>query len=196
MLIFLHTKIYKNHVKEQVPYLCQKFQMVLHLQHHCETDLRRILKKSITPNIYEFQIQSFFLFGLRPDVVRNIFIITFVDKSCSWLRSLHGNTKWWGRLLSFNNCIRSWCQRFGVEACQGGVCNAVVSKFPLCQGGVWVCDCLEFSRSWGTLRLPLHLQLHLQPLLTCRKCLITMRINATVVTVPHANTPNKEREQN
>lgn len=60
MLIFLHTKIYKNHVKEQVPYLCQKFQMVLHLQHHCETDLRRILKKSITPNIYEFQIQSFF----------------------------------------------------------------------------------------------------------------------------------------
>lgn len=83
MLIFLHTKIYKNHVKEQVPYLCQKFHMVLHLQHHCETDLMRILKKSITPNIYEFQIQSFFLFGLRPGVVRNIFIITFVDKSCS-----------------------------------------------------------------------------------------------------------------
>lgn len=58
----------------------------------------------------------------------------------------------------------------GVEACQGGLCNAVVSKFPLCRGGVWVCDCLEFSsRSWGTLRIPLHLQLHLQPLLTCWK---------------------------
>lgn len=119
MLIFLHTKIYKNHVKEQVPYLCQKFQMVLHLQHHCETDLMRILKKSITPNIYEFQIQSFFLFGLRPGVVRNIFIITFVDKSCSWLRSVYGNTKWWGRLLSFNNCIRSWCQRFGGRGLSG-----------------------------------------------------------------------------
>lgn len=110
MLISLHTKIYKNHVKECVSYLCQQFQMVLHLQHICLTDDRRILNKI---NIYHFLIQSFFRFGLRPGVIRNIFIITFVDKRCSWLRSVHGNIKWWGRLLSFNNCIRSWCQRFG-----------------------------------------------------------------------------------
>lgn len=83
----------------------------------------------------------------------------------------------------------------GVLACEGGVwrCIAMVSKLPewCCAGGrVWESEVgSSISRGCPYLLLT---HVHLQPVLS--NFLTTIRIMAIVVTVPHANTPNKEQE--
>ena len=78
----------------------------------------------------------------------------------------------------------------GSEACEGGVWNGSIS-IPLCAGGG-----VRNGDGWGSLScgiLYLLAQWHLQPFFN--KFLIATTIKARVVTVAHANMPNKEQEK-